>query len=161
MLPKPDELQELHKRIRLLRVYLANLNSPELTDLVIFCLPSLPLRCGKHWNCSKTRSRNEGSDDRKAVDSPVYVKDGNLVVRQIQCIEDAVDFLEQWPLDKRGMVFEMTQEALYSAYDARLPMVAARSAFAEWARSAGVLEDVSIAPVWMTGHEVGSGGVPL
>jgi hypothetical protein len=59
------------------------------------------------------------------------------------------------------MVFEMTQEALYSAYDARLPMVAARSAFAEWARSAGVLEDVSIAPVWMTGHEVGSGGVPL
>lgn len=96
----------------------------------------------------------------KLFDSPVYVKDGSLVVRQIQSIGDALDFLEQWPLDKRSMVFEMTQEALYAAYDARLPMVAAQNAFAGWARSAGILEDVSIAPVWMTGPKFGSGGVP-
>jgi hypothetical protein len=40
--------------------------------------------------------------------------------------EDALDFLEQWPLEKRGMVFEMTQGALYADHDARLPMVTAR-----------------------------------
>ena len=39
----------------------------------------------------------------KLFDSPVYVKDGSLVVQQIQSIEDALDFLEEWPLDKRGM----------------------------------------------------------
>ena len=97
----------------------------------------------------------------KLFDSPVYVKDGSLVVRQIQSIGDALDFLEQWPLDKLSMVFEMTQEALYAAYDARLPMVAAQNAFAGWARSAAILEDVSIAPVWMTGPKFGSGGVPV
>ena len=103
----------------------------------------------------------EEAMNEKLFDSPVYVKDGNLVVRQIQCIEDAVDFLEHWPQDKRGMVFEMTQQALYSACEARLPLAAARNAFAGWARSEGILEDVSTAPVWMTGPKVGSGGVPV
>ena len=88
--------------------------------------------------------------NEKLFDSPVYVKDGNLVVRQIQSIEDAVDFLEQWPQDKRGMVFEMTQQALYSACGSRLPLAAARNAFAGWAESGGA----------KVGH--GSGGiVPL
>ena len=103
----------------------------------------------------------EEAMNEELFDSPVYVKDGNLVVRQIQCIGDALDFLEQWPHDKRGMVFEVTQQALYSAFDARLPMPAARNAFAGWARSAGILEDVSTAPVWVTGPKVGSGGVPV
>ena len=96
----------------------------------------------------------------RLFDNPVYVKNGGLIVQQIQGVADALDFLEEWPVDRRGMMFEMTQGALYDAHDGRFPIAAARNAFASWARSAGVLEDVSVAPAWMTGPKVGSGGVP-
>ena len=33
MLPNPDELLELRHRLRLLRIYVASLKSPELTDI--------------------------------------------------------------------------------------------------------------------------------
>ena len=96
----------------------------------------------------------------RLFDSPVYVKDGSFVVEQIQSVADALDFLDEWPADQRGMMFEATELALHSAHDGRLPVTAARNAFAHWARSAGVLEDVSIAPAWMTGPKMGSGGIP-
>lgn len=94
------------------------------------------------------------------LDSPVYVKDWRFVVQQIQGVADALDFLDEWPADRHGMMFEFAQEALHSAYDGRLPITAARNTFSSWARSAGVLEDVAAAPDWMRGPEVGSGGVP-
>jgi len=34
-------------------------------------------------------------------------------VRQIQCVADALDFLNDWPADQRGIMFDMTQDALY------------------------------------------------
>src|SRR4051812_20788740 len=95
----------------------------------------------------------------KLFDSPIYVKDGNRVVQQINGVIDALEFLEEWPSNQRGMTFEITQGALYGAYDSRLPAEAARNAFATWSRSAGILEDVSIAPAWMTGLKAGNGGV--
>ena len=96
----------------------------------------------------------------RLFDSPVYVRDGTRLVRQIQSIGDALDFLDEWPADRRGMMFEVAQQALNSAHDGRLPMTAARNAFASWARASNVLEDASVAPAWMTGPKVGSGGIP-
>ena len=73
----------------------------------------------------------------KLFDSPLYVKNGSFVVQQIQTIADALDFLDEWPADQRGMMFEATEEALHSAHDGRLPMSAARNAFAHWYRGIG------------------------
>ena len=92
-------------------------------------------------------------------DSPVYVKDDGRLVRQIQSVSDALDFLSGWPTDRRGMMFEVAQEALYSAHDGRLPMAAARNAFASWARASDVLEDASVAPAWMTGPKLGNSDI--
>ena len=50
----------------------------------------------------------------RLFDSRVYVRDGARLVRQIQSIGDALDFLDEWPADRRGMMFEVAQEALYS-----------------------------------------------
>jgi len=93
-------------------------------------------------------------------DSPLYVKDGDLLVRQIQCVADALDFLDEWPADRRGMMFDVAQEALHSAHDGRFPLTAARTAFASWARASGVLDDASVAPPWMTGPKLGNSGIP-
>ena len=95
----------------------------------------------------------------KLFDSPVYVNDRSLVVRQSSPSETPL--ISSNNGHSTSMMFEMTREALYAAYDARLPMVAVQNAFAGWARSAGILEDVSISRVWMTGPKVGSGGVPV
>ena len=97
----------------------------------------------------------------RLFDNPVYVKDGGLVVQQIQSVADALEFLEEWPTERRSMMFEITQGALHGAHDGRLSIAAAQNAFAGWARSAGILEDVSIAPAWMMGPKVGNGGVPV
>ena len=94
-------------------------------------------------------------------DSPVYVKDGGRLVRQIQSVADALDFLDEWPVDRRGMMFEVAEEALHSAHDGRFPITAARNAFASWASASRVLEDAQVAPAWMTGPKVGNGGVPV
>ena len=97
----------------------------------------------------------------KFFENPVYVKHGSFVVQEIQCVMDALDFLDGWPDDRRGMMFQITQTALYRAHDGMMPIVAARNAFTQWARSVGILEDVSIAPPWMTGPKVGGGGIPV
>src|SRR3954462_1904912 len=96
----------------------------------------------------------------KLFDSPIYVKDGNLVVQQIDCLSDALDLLQQWPLARRDTMFEMMQAALHGAYDNRVPVPAARSAFLHWSRSTGILEDVSLAQVWNTGARVGDRDAP-
>jgi hypothetical protein len=69
----------------------------------------------------------------RLFDSPVYVRDGTRLVRQIQSIGDALDFLDEWHADRRGMTFEVAQQALDSAHDGRLPMTAAQNAFCSWA----------------------------
>ena len=75
-------------------------------------------------------------------------------VRQIQCVADALDFLDDWPADQRGIMFDMTQDALYSGQDGRMPTSAARDAFANWARVSDTLEDLSLAAAWMTGPKL-------
>jgi hypothetical protein len=84
----------------------------------------------------------------KTFGSPVFVKDGSFVIQEILSVGDALDFLDE------------SQRALHAAHDGRYPVSAAREAFASWARSAKILEDVSTTPPWMTAPKAGRGGVP-
>ena len=85
---------------------------------------------------------------------PVFVKEGSTI-RRIECVMDAIEFLEEWPIQRRGLIHEVTCETCYAAHDGRKPVDTARKAFATLARMAGILETVPQARTWMTGPKIG------
>ena len=100
----------------------------------------------------------EVMNDRR-FNHPVFVKDGRMIVQEITCLDDALDFLDEWPSNRRGPIFDTARRACHRAFDELLPPSVAREAFAAWARSAHILEDAEVLP-WMTGQRSGPGGVP-
>ena len=47
---------------------------------------------------------------------PVFVKEGSTI-RRIECVMDAIEFLEEWPIQRRGLIHEVTCETCYAAHD--------------------------------------------
>ncbi len=72
---------------------------------------------------------------------------------------DAFEFLQEWPKNRRGPIFDTALRPCQRAYDGQVPISVAREAFAGFARSAKILEDVSAAMPWMTAPKTGRGGV--
>lgn len=48
--------------------------------------------------------------------APVYVKDGKHLIQEIQSLDDALDFLDEWPLNRRGPIYETALRACHRAY---------------------------------------------
>ncbi|MDX8527944.1 DUF982 domain-containing protein [Mesorhizobium sp. MSK_1335] len=69
---------------------------------------------------------------------PVLVDDAPFGVRPICCTMDAIEFLEEWPFERRSKLHACASEACCAAYDGRCEADAARKAFVAWARWAGV-----------------------
>ncbi|RUW66009.1 DUF982 domain-containing protein, partial [Mesorhizobium sp. M1E.F.Ca.ET.063.01.1.1] len=42
----------------------------------------------------------------RMFDSPVFVKSGNSLIQEIACIEDALEFLYEWPKNRRGPIYD-------------------------------------------------------
>jgi len=102
----------------------------------------------------------EVSMSERTFESPVFVRAAEGLVQEIACLEDACDFLHEWPRHRRGVIYETATRACHRAFDGLVPLRAARDAFAGFARSAKILEDVSVAMPWMTGPKAGeTGGV--
>jgi hypothetical protein len=95
----------------------------------------------------------------KLFESPVFVKDGNFTIVEIASLRDAIDFLDEWPVELRDVPYETIQRACYSALDRSHPLSTARDNFAKWAKAANILEDIASIPAWMTGTKSGPGGV--
>lgn len=66
----------------------------------------------------------------RTFDSPVYVKNGELVVEEIACLEDALEFLYDWPEARRGAIHQTALRACQSVIERNYPLKAARDAFA-------------------------------
>ena len=41
-----------------------------------------------------------------AFANPLYVKDNHQMVHEITCVEDALEFLYEWPKARRGSIYE-------------------------------------------------------
>ncbi|MBN9034283.1 MAG: DUF982 domain-containing protein [Rhizobiales bacterium] len=95
----------------------------------------------------------------KLFDSPVFVKDGSFTIVEIASIRDAIDFLEEWPVELQDVPYETISRACYSALDGSYPLSSARDNFVKWAKAANILEELSSVPAWMTGPQSGPGGV--
>ena len=93
--------------------------------------------------------------------SPLFVKRAAYVVQEIAGLADAIDFLNDWPEDRRDMIHEAALRACYDAYDGRKPVSAARNAFFGFAKRAAILEDATSAMQWLAASESGSGKVQL
>lgn len=92
-------------------------------------------------------------------DSPVFVKDGSIIIVEIASLRDAIDFLEEWSVDLQDDSYEAILRTCYAALDGGHPAGSARDGFAKWAKAANILEELSCAPVWMTAPNSGPGGV--
>jgi len=94
----------------------------------------------------------------RMFDSPVFVKRGTNLVQEIACLEDALEFLYDWPKERRGVIYQTALRACQRAFDTGYPISSAREAFCGFARSAKVHED-NIMPWTTPGHRRQGGGL--
>lgn len=94
----------------------------------------------------------------RMFDNPVYVKDGENLVREVAGIDDAIDFMYDWPRSRRGPIFDTAYRACRSALD-DCPLDAARAAFVGFAKSANILHELAAPLPWTAVKGGDSGGL--
>ncbi len=97
----------------------------------------------------------------KSFDSPIYVMDGGVLVQEIKTIDDALDYLGDWPPYRRNILYEATKRLCHAAHDGFCPIEDAHRAFLKWARLEKVLTDPKMPEPWMRQSGRGRGGVPV
>lgn len=70
----------------------------------------------------------------------VLVKDENHIIREINTVDAATDFLNHWPQDRRGPIYGAAYRACTFAREGRVPVDVASNAFASFARSAKIIQ---------------------
>lgn len=58
----------------------------------------------------------------KVFDRPVYLRERRELIREITCLEDAIDFLEEWPERDRDIVHDAALKTCYMAFDGHKPV---------------------------------------
>lgn len=94
----------------------------------------------------------------RTFDTPIFVRAAEGLIQEIACLEDAFDFLDEWPEHRRGVIYETAKRACHRAFDGFVPLKVARDAFAGFARSVKILENVSAAVPWIAGTDTGQPG---
>lgn len=75
------------------------------------------------------------------ISPTIWIKGGEFSLRDIASVPDAVDFLEEWPLDKRDPFFYLAENALQGAINGSIPIDQARDAFETFCDEAGILAE--------------------
>ncbi|ESY62354.1 MULTISPECIES: DUF982 domain-containing protein [unclassified Mesorhizobium] len=91
----------------------------------------------------------------------IFVRDDTFALRKIVCLMDAIEFLEEWPVERRGLLHAAACDTCYAAYDGRKSVESAHKTFTAWARRVGVIDNVPVAPHWMTGPKIGGVNQPM
>lgn len=95
--------------------------------------------------------------DDALFDSPIFVRDGIYIVREITGLMEVIDFLEAWPERQRDLVYERTLATCNAVFDGQKPLVAAYVAFTGFAKHMDILEDSATIMPWLAAAQ-GSGG---
>jgi len=74
-------------------------------------------------------------------DSPVFIQDGRYMIREITSVDDAIDFLCDWPEHDRDMFYQRTCDACLASQNGAAPAIAARKAILSFALQNGILEE--------------------
>lgn len=94
----------------------------------------------------------------RMFDSPVFVQSANSFIQEIANLDDALEFLYEWPRDRRGAIYDTALRACQRAFDSGYPLSAARQAFCGFAKSARIYEEVTAALPWATSGNRSQGG---
>ncbi|MBX3582893.1 MAG: DUF982 domain-containing protein [Rhizobiaceae bacterium] len=94
----------------------------------------------------------------RTFEKPIFVKAEEGLIEEIATLDDALDFLDEWPKNRRGVVYETARRACCRAFDRDYPLSAAREAFRGFAKWARILEDVTTPLPWMVPKPGQSGG---
>ncbi|PDQ22590.1 hypothetical protein CN311_03175 [Mesorhizobium sanjuanii] len=97
----------------------------------------------------------------EAFSSPLFVRRATHIIQEIAGLADAIDFLNEWPEDRRDLIHEAALRACYDAYDGRKPVSTARNAFFGFAKRVAILEDATSAMQWIAACRSGSGKVQV
>ena len=90
-------------------------------------------------------------------DSPVFVKDGSRIVREIATLADAIEFLDSWPDAHRDLIYETAWRTCCEVCDGHKPLSVAHAAFEGFARKAKILEDHASVMPWIMNAKSGGG----
>ncbi|MGK6317442.1 DUF982 domain-containing protein [Neorhizobium sp. DT-125] len=93
----------------------------------------------------------------KLFDRPVYLKERKDLVREITTLDDAIDFLEDWPEGDRDLIHEVTLKTCYMAH--HKPLNVARDALRAFGRKKGILVKAPAVQPWMIGRSTGGGRI--
>lgn len=92
----------------------------------------------------------------KVFDRPVYILERKELVREVTCLDDAIDLLEEWPQHDRDLVHDATLKTCFMAWDGHKPLKVARDAIRSFAKRKGILVKAPSVQPWMI--KSGSGG---
>lgn len=90
---------------------------------------------------------------------PVYLKWRKDLIREIMTLDDAIDFLEEWPERERDVVHNATLRTCYMAHDGHKPIHVARDAIRAFGKKKGILVKAPAVLPWMVKAGSGSGRV--
>jgi hypothetical protein len=90
-----------------------------------------------------------------AFDRPIYLKEGKYLVREIASVDDAIDFLFEWPEDKRDLIHEAALNTCLMAHDGLKPIKVARDAMRAFGKKKGILEKTPAIQPWMLKNDPG------
>ncbi|PBC09672.1 DUF982 domain-containing protein [Mesorhizobium sp. WSM3859] len=95
-------------------------------------------------DCASEVHSCESEDEHRDVFSrPVLINDEFLGPRSICCAMDAIEFLEEWPIEQRGRLHSCASDFCCAAYDGRRPADLARQMFIAWACEVGIAVGLS------------------
>jgi hypothetical protein len=80
---------------------------------------------------------------------PVYLRDGKYLIREITSVNDAIDFLFEWPEDKRDVLYEAALNTCFMAHDGLKPVKIARDAIRAFGAKKSILEKEPAVQPWM------------
>ncbi len=91
--------------------------------------------------------------DRLQFFSPVHVSRGHgNAVEEIENVAEAMAFLREWPVGRRGPVYRCALNCCAAALAAQMSAEEARKSFAGFARITGLLVDAGPSPVVAERH---------
>jgi len=93
----------------------------------------------------------------KVFDRPVYLREHRELIREITCLEDAIDFLEEWPERDRDIVHDAALKTCYMAFDGHKPVKIGRNAIRSFGEKKGILVKSPGVMPWMIRSRSGGG----
>ncbi len=94
----------------------------------------------------------------KMFESPVFVRVTEGLIEEIACLEGALEFLYDWPMKRRGPIYQTAVRACQKAFEGGFPLSGARDAFVGFTKSAKIFEDIREPMPWMNGKPGEGGG---